>query len=86
MEGLTLYRGVGCKECKNSGFKDRTGLYEVVEITPELKDLISQRRTTSDLMQYLRKHKVKTLADCCLAKVLAGEVPIEEFIMINMGS
>ena len=86
IEGLTLYRGVGCKECNNSGFKDRTGLYEVVEITPELKDLISQRRTTSDLMQYLRKHKVKTLADCCLAKVLAGEVPIEEFIMINMGS
>ena len=86
LKDLSLYRGVGCKECNNSGFKDRTGLYEVVEITPELKDLISQRRTTSDLMQYLRKHKVKTLADCCLAKVLAGEVPIEEFIMINMGS
>ena len=86
LEGHPLYRGVGCKDCNNSGFKDRTGLYEVVEVTAELKELIGQRRTSVDLMQYLRKRKVKTLADCCLSKVLAGEVPIEEYIMINMGS
>jgi len=86
LEGHPLYRGVGCKDCNNSGFKDRTGLYEVVEVTPELKELIGQRRTSVDLMQYLRKRKVKTLADCCLSKVLDGEVPIEEYIMINMGS
>ncbi|MDD3146325.1 MAG: ATPase, T2SS/T4P/T4SS family [Candidatus Riflebacteria bacterium] len=86
LEGHPLYRGMGCKECNNSGFKDRTGLYEVVEITPELKELIGQRRTTVELMQHLRKRKVKTLSDCCLSKVLAGEVPIEEYIMINMGS
>lgn len=86
LEGHPLYRGMGCKECNNSGFKDRTGLYEVVEINPELKELIGQRRTTVELMQHLRKRKVKTLSDCCLAKVLAGEVPIEEYIMINMGS
>ncbi len=86
LEGHPLYRGMGCKDCNNSGFKDRTGLYEVVEITPELKELIGQRRTTVELMQHLRKRKVKTLSDCCLSKVLAGEVPIEEYIMINMGS
>lgn len=86
LEGHPLYRGVGCKDCNNSGFKDRTGLYEVVEVTPELKELIGQRRTSVELMQYLRKRKVKTLADCCLSKVLDGEVPIEEYIMINMGS
>ncbi len=86
LEGHPLYRGVGCKDCNNSGFKDRTGLYEVVEVTPELKELIGQRRTSTELMQYLRKRKVKTLADCCLSKVLDGEVPIEEYIMINMGS
>lgn len=86
LEGHPLYRGVGCKDCNNSGFKDRTGLYEVVEVTPELKELIGQRRTSGELMQYLRKRKVKTLADCCLSKVLDGEVPIEEYIMINMGS
>ena len=86
LEGVKLYRGVGCKNCNNSGFRDRTGLYEVIEVTPELKDMISQRRTTMELTKFLRERNIKTLADCCLEKVLAGDVPVEEFIMIHMGS
>lgn len=81
-----LYRGMGCKSCNNSGFRDRTGLYEVIEVSHDLKELIGQRRPVIELIGHLRKKKVKTLADCCRAKVLAGEVPVEEYIMINMGS
>ncbi|MDN5279384.1 MAG: type pilus assembly protein PilB [Clostridiales bacterium] len=81
-----LYRGMGCKHCNNSGFRDRTGLYEVIEVGHDLKELIGQRRPVTDLIAYLRNKKVKTLSDCCRAKVLAGEVPVEEYIMINMGS
>ncbi|MBR4330194.1 MAG: Flp pilus assembly complex ATPase component TadA, partial [Candidatus Riflebacteria bacterium] len=62
LEGYTLYRGQGCKKCNNSGFRDRTGLYEVIEVNPELKEMISQRRTTIELHKYLRDHKVRTLS------------------------
>ena len=86
LEGRKLYRGVGCKDCNNSGFRDRTGLYEVIEVNPELKEMISQRKTTIELNKYLREHKIRTLAGCCLDKVLDGEVPVEEYIMINMGN
>jgi len=86
LEGYTLYRGQGCKKCNNSGFRDRTGLYEVIEVNPELKEMISQRRTTMELHKYLRDHKVRTLSGCCLEKVLAGEVPVEEYITIHMGN
>lgn len=86
LEKYPLYRGMGCKECNNSGFRDRTGLYEVIEVNPELREMIGSRRSGSELITYLRRKKIKTLSDCCLAKVLEGEVPIEEFIMINMGS
>lgn len=86
LEGYTLYRGQGCKKCNNSGFRDRTGLYEVIEVNPELKEMISQRRTTIELHKYLRDHKVRTLSGCCLEKVLAGEVPVEEYITIHMGN
>lgn len=86
LEGYTLYRGQGCKKCNNSGFRDRTGLYEVIEVNPELKEMISQRRTTIELNKYLRDHKVRTLSGCCLEKVLAGEVPVEEYITIHMGN
>mgnify|MGYP003289735399 CR=1 FL=1 len=86
LEGHTLYRGVGCKNCNNSGFRDRTGLYEVIEVNNELKEMISQRKTTMELHRYLRDHKVRTLSGCCLDKVLAGEVPVEEYITIHMGN
>jgi len=86
LENHKLYRGVGCKSCNNSGFRDRTGLYEVIEVTPDLKEMIGQRRTSMELITYLRRRKVKTLSECCLTKVLEGEVPVEEYIMINMGS
>lgn len=86
LEGHTLYRGVGCKNCNNSGFRDRTGLYEVIEVNNDLKEMISQRKTTMELHRYLRDHKVRTLSGCCLDKVLAGEVPVEEYITIHMGN
>lgn len=81
-----LHRGMGCKNCNNSGFRDRTGIYEVVEMTHDLKELITQRRPTYDIQTYLRKKGFRTLSDCCRDKVLAGDVPVEEYILINMGT
>lgn len=86
LQGHSLYRGVGCKHCNNSGFRDRTGLYEVIEVNSGLREMISQRKNALDLNKYLRAQKVKTLSDCCLDKVLAGEVPVEEYILIHMGN
>lgn len=86
LKDTKLYRGMGCKKCNNSGFRDRTGLYEVIEIDQDLKELIGQRRPVNELVQHLRAKNVKTLSECCRTKVLAGEVPVEEYIMINMGS
>jgi type IV pilus assembly protein PilB len=80
-----FYKGAGCKACNNSGFRDRTGLFEVIEVNQALKELISQRQSSVTLIKYLKEQKVPTIAEACLAKVLAGEVPIEEYIMVNMG-
>lgn len=80
-----FYKGAGCKACNNSGFRDRTGLFEVIEVNQPLKELISQRQSSVTLIKYLKEQKVPTIAEACLAKVLAGEVPIEEYIMVNMG-
>jgi len=80
-----FFKGTGCKACNNSGFRDRTGLFEVIEINQALKELISQRQSSVALIKHLRQQKVTTIVEACLAKVLSGEVPIEEFIMVNMG-
>ncbi len=80
-----FYKGVGCKSCNNSGFRDRTGLFEVIEVNQMLKELISQRQSSVALLKHLHEQKIPTIAEACLAKVLEGEVPIEEYIMVNMG-
>ncbi len=80
-----FYKGTGCKECNNSGFRDRTGLFEVIEVNQQLKELISQRQSAVALIKHLRANKIPTITDACLSKVLSGEVPIEEYIMVNMG-
>ncbi len=79
-----FYKGVGCKKCNNSGYLDRTGIYEVVEVSADLKEIIGQRQSGLQLLKVLRDKKIETMQDSCRAKVLAGEVPIEEFIMMNM--
>jgi len=80
-----FFKGVGCKECNNSGFRDRTGIFEVIEVNQPLKELISQRQSSVALLKYLRSQKIPTIQDSCLNKVLEGEVPIEEYILVNMG-
>lgn len=80
-----FYKGAGCKACNNSGFRDRTGIFEVIEVNAALKELISQRQSSVALLKHLRAQKIPTLQDSCLKKVLEGEVPIEEFILVNMG-
>ncbi|HNW36709.1 MAG TPA: GspE/PulE family protein, partial [Candidatus Ozemobacteraceae bacterium] len=80
-----FYKGVGCKECNNSGFRDRTGIFEVIEVNQALKELISQRQSSVALLKFLRSQKIPTIQDSCLNKVLEGEVPIEEYILVNMG-
>ncbi|HEY9072178.1 MAG TPA: ATPase, T2SS/T4P/T4SS family [Candidatus Ozemobacteraceae bacterium] len=80
-----FYKGMGCKECNNSGFRDRTGIFEVIEVNQSLKELISQRQSAVALLKHLRSQKIPTIQDSCLNKVLEGEVPIEEYILVNMG-
>jgi type IV pilus assembly protein PilB len=80
-----FYKGTGCKMCNNSGCLDRTGVFEVLDINHKLKDLISQRQSAIQLQRFLREQKIRTIVDSCREKVLEGEIPIEEFIMVNMG-
>jgi len=61
---LTLYRGKGCKNCKESGFRGRTGIFELLLVNEEIKKLISERAS----VQVIRE----------VAKKTAGMVPLRE--------
>jgi general secretory pathway protein E len=81
-----LYRGAGCAECLQTGYKGRIGIYELMSLTPEMKNLIL---TTSDAGQ-IKKQALSsqatgmmTLRQDGLRKVLSGLTTLEEVFRVT---
>jgi type IV pilus assembly protein PilB len=77
---LEVYRGVGCKVCNGSGYKGRVGLYEVMEMTPELKDAVILNATVVELKRIAIAGGMTTLRRSGLLKVQEGVTTIEEVV------
>jgi type II secretory ATPase GspE/PulE/Tfp pilus assembly ATPase PilB-like protein len=76
---LTLYRGKGCKNCKQSGFRGRSGIYELLLVNEEIKKLISERASTQVIREVAKKTGgMVPLRGDGLRKVLRGITTIEE--------
>jgi type IV pilus assembly protein PilB len=75
---IRLSRGKGCSECYDSGFKGRTGIYELFEMDTGLQSLILTNPTIDTLHEYLRKNGHGTLNSLGYKKVLERITIIEE--------
>ena len=76
---LTLYRGKGCKNCKQSGFRGRSGIYELLLVNEEIKKLISERASTQVIREVARKTGgMIPLRGDGMRKALKGITTIEE--------
>ncbi|MGD8433575.1 MAG: ATPase, T2SS/T4P/T4SS family [Syntrophobacterales bacterium] len=75
---MRLSRGKGCSECYDSGFKGRTGVYELFEMDTGLQSLILTNPTIDTLQEYLRKNGHGTLNSLGYKKVLERITIIEE--------
>jgi type IV pilus assembly protein PilB len=73
-----VLKGRGCELCHNTGYKGRTGLYEVMEIDDELKELILVGASTMELKKKAIEHGMITLRRSGLVKVAAGMTTLEE--------
>jgi type IV pilus assembly protein PilB len=74
-----LYRGTGCAQCYNTGHKGRTGIFEVLEITPVIRRMIADDEPTDKIM---KTGKLKLMSERCRQKVKNGEVAPEEFLRV----
>lgn len=78
-EPLTLYRGRGCKNCKQSGYRGRTGIYELLLVNEEIKKLISEKASTQIIREVAKKTAGLVLLRVDgLRKVLKGITTMEE--------
>ncbi len=75
---VRLSRGKGCPNCYDSGFKGRSGVYELFEMDEGLQALILTNPTIDTLKEYLRKNGQGTLKDLGYKKVLKHITTIEE--------
>src|SRR5262249_60951285 len=63
LKGRQFYYGEGCDKCNNLGFKGRTGLYEVLVMNDDLRDMVSRGASTDAIRQYTRKQGTSSLRD-----------------------
>lgn len=83
IESLLFYRGKGCKQCNHEGYKGRIGIYEVLEITHEIADLILNKCTTEDLRLAAQKQGMLTMAEDGFIKAKYGITTIEEVLRVT---
>lgn len=79
-----VYEPVGCQRCGGTGYFDRIGVYEIMEISPHLRDMISHRCSTGDLRQAAIAEGMGTLQQSARRLVLEGITPISEMQRISV--
>lgn len=77
-----LYRGKGCLKCKNTGYKGRMAIQELLHITPELRTVIANGGNNEELLQISQRNGMKFLFDDAIRKVVQGYTTFEEAMKV----
>jgi len=80
IDKMTIYAGRGCKECNNTGYSGRTGLFEVMPITPQLERLIVGKSSTAEIREQAIKEGMVSLRDAGIEKIRKGITTWEEVL------
>lgn len=81
-ETIRVYEGKGCNVCHDSGYMGRVGIFEVLEISEEIKELIVQKADASDIQQLAIEQGMDTMFDDGLEKVKQGVTSLEEIMRV----
>ena len=80
---VTLHKGKGCENCAGTGYRGRQGLYEILEVTDPMRELILNRAPARELKSLGVKQGMLTLRMCAVRKLLAGATTVEEMIRVT---
>jgi type IV pilus assembly protein PilB len=83
MKDMLFYRGKGCKKCGKSGYKGRLGIYEVLEITDDIKELINKKASESDIEKSARDHGMIKMFEDGVIKAKKGITSLEEVLRVS---
>ena len=76
-------KGAGCQQCHDSGFQGRFGIYEVMEVSPELRRMIHRAAPSHELREQFRRQGGHTLREEGVSKALEGMSSLEEILRVT---
>jgi type IV pilus assembly protein PilB len=79
-EKIKVYTGRGCETCNSTGYKGRVAIYEVLAMSPKIRELIIKHASTDEIKRQAIRDGMKTLRMCALTKVAQGLTTLEEAI------
>jgi type IV pilus assembly protein PilB len=84
VRGKKFFYGRGCSRCNNTGYRGRTGLYEIMVFNDEIRELIMNHASTNVLREAGRKAGMKLLRDNGLAAIFDGKTTIDEVVKVTI--
>jgi type II secretory ATPase GspE/PulE/Tfp pilus assembly ATPase PilB-like protein len=79
---IEVAKAKGCAKCNDTGYKGRVGIYEVLENSPAIQDLINKRATSDAIEEQAKKEGMTTLVEDGARKVMNKETTVEELIRV----
>jgi type IV pilus assembly protein PilB len=79
-EKIKVFHGKGCDVCNKTGYKGRVAIYEVLSVTPKVRELILRNASSDDIKKQAIRDGMKTLRMCALTKVAQGLTTLEEAV------
>ena len=81
--GKTIYKAVGCKECRFEGYRGRKGIFEMYEMDSRMRDLTFKGASTLELREQARAGGMLSLREDGVQKVLAGLTSVDEILRVT---
>jgi type II secretion system protein E len=81
--GVTFHKGKGCEECKYLGYSGRTGIYEMVPVSQEIRDLAIQRASGADIKRVAMQQGMNTLRQYGWQRVKDGLTTVDELLRVT---
>ncbi|MFC1781849.1 GspE/PulE family protein, partial [Planctomycetota bacterium] len=83
LDKTPVYKGAGCSQCQNTGYKGRLAIFEMVELTNEIRELAFAKAPTTELRKACRDSGMRTLRDDGKLKILNGITTPSEVVRIT---
>jgi general secretion pathway protein E len=84
--GVQIVQGAGCVHCRGTGFYGRTGVFEIMGVTPQIREAIAQGANTPELVQLARKAGMRTLREAAVRKLASAQTAFAEVVRMTASS